>query len=630
MIYAMRAPTTLGLAGLLLLALGGLYASHVSLSNDPAHAPQGDLLARLRAQEKRAEKAEALAADAIDHARAMRLSRDAAVAGGGRAAPAARPSEADARYDAAAVAAFRRDAPPAALNIEAAIESWLAAPPALPAPPAPPARRAPGPLRHVADGGAPLAKTPAVATAPLAPPPVAKKPAPPRAARVATALESLQALGAAPVKHRATIAGRVAHTPVKPASPYDPPKPYPGSLEMCYEHEGETGRVCVSPELQFKTKSKVHWIPADPSKPGWRFHLLVEDGFARHPAIEPLLTPDGADFVLYLPVSTRTPPAFIEHQKEARQLIVLDEGDGAGFFPRVKESDYLAYFKRSWVAKRDGAYTGQGRRYSRHYYPLAYSIADSYFDAAKMGKVLRSIDILCSNRPHERQPTRSRIVSWIHSYLEKNPSTKGIAGDVNSGGRREINTVYFDSMRRAKIVVTCNPSHWEGDFRLMEALASGALIFVDEMYTPHPRPFVDGEHIIVYDNSDPEAFAAKLDYYLAHPEEASKIAAAGLRHALKCHRAVSRLDWILRSAHEIRAEESSYTHTARQIKYDLKSTTQVEPFVDIGGAFKDVKSVSPVANVGRRKKPPALSKADIALLVQNNKAHRKSLGFKRR
>ena len=69
----MRAPTTLGLAALLLLALGGLYLSHVSLAADPAHhAPQGDLLARLRTTEQRAAAAEKLAADAIAHARAMR------------------------------------------------------------------------------------------------------------------------------------------------------------------------------------------------------------------------------------------------------------------------------------------------------------------------------------------------------------------------------------------------------------------------------------------------------------------------------------------------------------------------------------------------------------------------------
>ena len=591
----MRAPTTLGLAALLLLALGGLYLSHVSLAADPAHhAPQGDLLARLRATEQRAAAAEKLAADAIAHAREMRLARDAAAAG--RPAPQAP----------VVVVPTARDAPPAAQSVEAAIESWLAAPPSLPAPPAAPPKRTPGPLstyeppappKRVHDGGASTEKKLTIA----------------------------QSLG------RKRVADRVTHTPKKgPVSPYNPVKPYPGSLEVCYDHEGESERVCISPEIQFRTRSKVHWIPADPSKPGWRFHLLVEDGFAKHPFIEPVMDATGADFVLYLPVSTRTPPQFIRDKKEQRQLIVLDEGDGAGYFPAVKQDDFLAYFKRSWVSKRDGAYTGHGRRYQRHYYPLAYSIADSYFDASKMGKMARTIDILCSNRPHERQPTRSRIVSWIHDYLEKHADVKGIAGDVNSGGRREINEVYFNSMRRAKIVVTCNPSHWEGDFRTFEALASGALVFVDEMYTPHPRPFVDGEHVVVYDNSDPDAFFQKLDYYLSHPAEAQKLAAAGLRHALKYHRAVSRLDFVLRSAHELRAEESSYTYTAQQIKDDVKATTQVEPIVDIGGAYRDVKSVSATANVGRRKKPAPLSKDDIQRLVQQNRAHRKSLGFKRR
>ena len=112
----MRAPTTLGLAALLLLALGGLYLSHVSLAADPAHhAPQGDLLARLRATEQRAAAAEKLAADAIAHAREMRLARDAALVG--RPAPPV------------AAVSTAREAPPAAQSVEAAIEYWLAAPP---------------------------------------------------------------------------------------------------------------------------------------------------------------------------------------------------------------------------------------------------------------------------------------------------------------------------------------------------------------------------------------------------------------------------------------------------------------------------------------------------------------------
>ena len=159
------------------------------------------------------------------------------------------------------------------------------------------------------------------------------------------------------------------------------------------------------------------------------------------------------------------------------------------------------------------------------------------------------------------------------------------------------------------------------------------MIFVDEMYAPHPRPFVDGQHVIVYDNSDPDAFFEKLTYYLEHPAEARRIAAAGLKHALRYHRAVSRLDFILRSVHELRLGEgvaSPYEVTARGIKDDVASTTQVDPIVDIGSPL--VKGVARVQdhNPGRRRKPPPMTEETVKSLVEQNKVHRKSLGFKRR
>lgn len=55
---------------------------------------------------------------------------------------------------------------------------------------------------------------------------------------------------------------------------------------------------------------------------------------------------------------------------------------------------------------------------------------------------------------------------------------------VNGGHRKEINAVYFATMREARIVVTCNPSHWEGDFRLFEAMVSGALVFGAAFFLP--------------------------------------------------------------------------------------------------------------------------------------------------
>ena len=94
------------------------------------------------------------------------------------------------------------------------------------------------------------------------------------------------------------------------------------------------------------------------------------------------------------------------------------------------------------------------------------------------------------------------------------------------------------------------------------------------------------------------------------------------------------MDWVLRSAHEIKsyadADSHPYTHTARAIKHDVKATTQVPPVVDIGAPeYKNVKSVAPRKNVGRAVAPGKLSEDQIADLVKQNKVHRKQLGFRR-
>ena len=51
------------------------------------------------------------------------------------------------------------------------------------------------------------------------------------------------------------------------------------------------------------------------------------------------------------------------------------------------------------------------------------------------------------------------------------------------------------------------------DFRLMEAVASGALIFVDDMYVPRPHPLIHGQHIVYFNNSNKADLFEKLDKY---------------------------------------------------------------------------------------------------------------------
>lgn len=391
------------------------------------------------------------------------------------------------------------------------------------------------------------------------------------------------------------------------------------NLTICYTLDQRS--QCVPPEIQFKTRTKVHLVQPDSPQSGWRFQHLVKMGFHMHPAIEQCESMAESDFVLYLPISTKEPPGAVP-----TKLVVLDEGDGSGFYGKVKEHDYLLYLKRSWIKKTDGAYTGVGKRYSRNYFPMAYSVSDSYFDAAhtKSGPD-RNLDIVCSNRPTERQPTRARVVKWVSDFLETT-GREGIAGEVNAGGRKEINKAYFAAMRSAKIVVTCNPSFWEGDFRTFEALASGALVFVDEMYVPHPRPFRHGVHVIVYDNSDQADFDSKLAYYLAHPDEARAIANAGLRHALRYHRAVSRMDFVLRSAHELASSMTRYTHTAKQIAFDVNATTQIPPVVDIADPSMNFPNLPAKKNYGRRKPvDEPLSQAAMKEIIHLNAQRRRRL-----
>jgi len=102
-------------------------------------------------------------------------------------------------------------------------------------------------------------------------------------------------------------------------------------------------------------------------------------------------------------------------------------------------------------------------------------------------------------------------------------------------------------LKRSRIVVTCNPNKWEGDHRTWEAFASGALVFVDKMYTPMVHPLIDGEHCIFYEMSEIglRELRSVIFYYLDNLTEAEEIARTGHEFTMKYHRASNRIDEIL-------------------------------------------------------------------------------------
>lgn len=337
------------------------------------------------------------------------------------------------------------------------------------------------------------------------------------------------------------------------------------SLNSHYGHEtfvacttiGGIGLVhCVTPEIQVEGKWKIFLIKQDQPKKGFRFHHLVHQGLELHPAVSLVEDLSEADVALYIPTCTKLLPVYNTTLPNGDvvntltpKLVVLDEGDGPGHVRHVKDGEYIAYFKRSWVRKVDGVFAHNPARYSHNYFPMAYSVSNNYTNGAIL--TTKRYHVVCTLRLNEKQPARRRVLGWttdVVSAMGLNHSS--VLGQVNSAQRRTISSHYLDINRQARIIVTCNPSSWEGDFRLWEALASGALVFVDHMYTPVYQPLTDGQHVVLYDPTDEMGFKSKLRYYVDHPHEAQEIALRGYFHVLRYHRSVSRIDYILRSIHE--------------------------------------------------------------------------------
>jgi len=386
------------------------------------------------------------------------------------------------------------------------------------------------------------------------------------------------------------VVAPIATTPTAPSSPVgkDPDlavtnatprsQPPPSPLELQSRRAPESCTLdlktevkhCVEPELQFKKHWWVHVLPPDKPDKGARFQHLIWQGLDLHPGVDLTDDPDKADVIFFMSTSTKwipwgEDPGMVkdEYVPDPRYLpavanttikqgytdkfVVLDEGDGPGTIKRVDDGEYLAYFKRSWVLKNNGTLIKDPKRFAYNYFPMSYSVSDNYTDGFIQNH--RHYHVVCTLRRNKKQPARGRILDWLEEAVETfNISHTSEVGEVNHAQRKTISRQYLDINRRAHIVVTCNPSHWEGDFRLWEAMASGALVFVDQMHVPISHPLRHKQHLILYDTLDKPEFFRLLHYYLTHPDEAREIALQGYLYAMKHHRSVTRLDYILRSA----------------------------------------------------------------------------------
>lgn len=93
----------------------------------------------------------------------------------------------------------------------------------------------------------------------------------------------------------------------------------------------------------------------------------------------------------------------------------------------------------------------------------------------------------------------------------------------------DIDPSYVQQLVSSKIVVIAQKDEWEDHYRLMESLASGAMVLSDAMLAP-PAGLKNRTNIVFYDS--PTSLHRLVSYYLEHKEKRTAVARKGFHYAM--------------------------------------------------------------------------------------------------
>jgi hypothetical protein len=227
------------------------------------------------------------------------------------------------------------------------------------------------------------------------------------------------------------------------------------------------------------------------------------------------------------------------------KTIIVDYRDD---FDKFFKQPCLLYFKRSFINLKNEIVKS-----SFNYIPIQYALRMCYVEESKKKhKIEQDIDISVlfhTNSSKEHNKSRTKVLNFIknHPKLTRFNKQVGLVSSGDEKGRSEYNETYWDTLSRSKIVVTCNPTNWEGDQRFTEATGSNSLVFQDVMYSNYKNLFVHEEHCIFYELDNLEKLVDQIVFYL-QPENEKKrkiIAENAYDHTMKYHTVKHRIDEIL-------------------------------------------------------------------------------------
>jgi len=230
---------------------------------------------------------------------------------------------------------------------------------------------------------------------------------------------------------------------------------------------------------------KIHWIESPEPEAGRTYKMFLE-GMRNNPQVERVDRHEDADWVFMHHMAYCLG---VTYDGPLEKLVVINFRDmpKASSMPKGAR----AYFIRSWHGheRNEAGFFEKIPRtppWPDNFFPLTMCAMEDFFLADPPAE--RDIDVTCCLRNgfHNRRAVRQELEAY---FAGKDYVTQ--FGPINDGGRNDTNEEYLRTLARSKVVVTCQPDRWEGDWRTWEAFASGALVFVDSVHLDNQDPEPD-------------------------------------------------------------------------------------------------------------------------------------------
>jgi len=223
--------------------------------------------------------------------------------------------------------------------------------------------------------------------------------------------------------------------------------------------------------------TKIHWIECPEPDAGRTYKMFLE-GMRNNIQVERVDRHEDADWVFmhhmaYCLGATYDGPL--------EKLVVIDFRDRPNI--NVMPKGAWAYFVRAWHGhkRNEAGFFEKAPRtppWPDNFFPLTMCAMDDFWLDDPPSE--RDIDVTCClrNGMHNRRAVREELEAY---FADKDYVTH--FGPIDNGGRNVASEEYLRTLARSKIVVTCQPDRWEGDWRTWEAFASGACVISDTIFT---------------------------------------------------------------------------------------------------------------------------------------------------